>query len=389
MNSTIKLKDEDELLLCCARTRMEAPVVEKINKLLQKDLDWGYLIDLASLHSLRSLLYFQLSQICSENVPSHFMNQLRDHYNLNARRNLLIFGELFKILKLLESEGIKAIPYKGPVLAGKTYGNISLREFADLDIFVDKKDVLKVKEILVSSGYLPKLKLSKEREIQYLKIQREYQFINKESGMSVEIQWNLADISLSFPTEPVFAMDTIKPQLAEINNKKIPVFSDEDLLLILSLHTVTHLWSKLSWICDIAELVRYSDELNWNMIMEKARQMAIERVLYLNLALTRELFDVKFPEAVKNKIESENKIESLKKDVMKIIFDSENYGFLQRFFLRFRIREKRRNKNKDFMKLLIIPSSTEWKIFQKSLPLKLLYVFTRPIQIFKKLLINN
>jgi len=384
MNSTIKLKNEDELLLYSARTHIEAHVVEKINKLLKKDLEWGYLIELASVHSLRSLLYFQLSQTCPENVPSKIMNQLKDHYNLNARRNLLMVGELFKILKLLESKNIKAIPYKGPVLAGKTYGNLSLREFADIDIFIDKKDMLKVKEILVSSGYLPKLKLSKEREIQYLKIQREYQFINKESGVSVEMQWNLADISLSFPNGPVFTMNQIKTHLAEINNKEFPVFSDEDLLLILSLHTVTHLWGKLLWICDIAEIVKYSDELNWNMIMEKARQMAIERVLYLNLDLTRELFDVKLPEVVKNKIESDNKIESLKQDVKKIIFDSENYGFMQRFFLRFRIREKRRSKIKDFIKLLIIPTSTEWEIFQKSLPLKLLFVLARPIQIFNK-----
>ncbi|MBI4813226.1 MAG: nucleotidyltransferase family protein, partial [Methanobacterium sp.] len=338
MNSTIKLKDEDELLLCCARTHIEAPVVEKINKLLQKDLEWDYLIDLASVHSLRSLLYFQLSQICPENVPSNVMNQLKDHYKLNARRNLLMFGELFKILKLLESESTKAIPYKGPVLAGKTYGNLSLREFSDLDIFIDKKDVLKVKEILVSSGYLPKLKLSKEREIQYLKIQREYQFINKESGVSVEIQWNLVDISLSFPDEHVFTMNQIKTQLAEINNKKISVFSDEDLLLILSLHTVTHLWGKLSWISDIAELVKNSEKLNWDRIIEKSKQMAVERILYLNLALCSELYDVELPEEVKQKINSDKKIKCLKQDLLRIIFDPENYGFLKRFCLRFKIR---------------------------------------------------
>ena len=384
MSHKEKLRAEDELLIYCVRTHIESPIVEKIERLLKKDLNWDYLIDLASNHSLRSILYFQLNQLYPEKVPRHLMDQLKDHYTYNAHRNLLMMGELFKIIELLESETIKAIPYKGPVLAASIYGNLSLREFADLDIFVDKKDVFKVKEILVSEGYEPKLKLNKERELQYLKIQREYQFIHKEKGLSVEIQWNLPDLSLSFPTEPVFNMDQITTKLTKINNNKLSVFSDEDLLIILSLHTVTHLWGKLSWICDIAELVKNSKELNWDKIIEKSQYWAVERILYLNLALSSELFDIELPEEVRHKINSDKKIKYLKHDVFRIIFDPENYGFIKRFYLRFKIREKNGNKLKDFIKLLLIPTSTEWKTFQRSIPLKLLYIFARPIQIFNK-----
>lgn len=384
MNPNYKLKTEDKLLILCARNHIGSTWTEKINELINHGLNWDYLVKQASDHSLGSLLYFQLSKTCPEKVPRYIMDQLYDHHNHNVRRNLLMMGQLLKILKLLDSEGIKVLPYKGPVLADKIYGNISLREFGDLDIYVDKKDVLRIKEILNSAGYEPKLKFTKERELQYLKVQREYQFIHQDSKVSVEIQWNLVDLSLSFPAEPAFTMDQIGRESTIIKNTEISVFSDEDLLIILSLHTVTHLWGKLSWICDIAGLVKSSENLNWDKIIEKSQLLAVERILYLNLALVIELFDIKLPDKVRNRIDSDHKIQILKQDVIRIIFDSENYGFIRRFFLRFKIREKNWNKIKDFIKLLVIPTSTEWELFQQSLPLKLLYILFRPIQIFNK-----
>lgn len=386
MNFDMKLRPEEELLLCCARSHIDVGTTKKIISLMNKEFEWDYLIDFASSHSLRSLLYFQLNQICPEKVPSQVMIQLKDHYNSNARRNLLMMGELFKILNILKSEGINAVPYKGPVLAADVYGSISIREFVDLDIFIDKNDVLQVKELLISSGYEPKLKLSTMNELQYLKMQREYQFINKESGVSVEIQWNLPDISLSFPDKHLFTMDQIKTKSTEINNKVITTFSDEDLLLILSLHTVTHLWSKLSWICDIAELIKRSSGLNWDRIIEESQYLAVERIVYLNLSLASELFDIELPKDIVDKIELDDKIESLKRDIKLIMFDSKNCGFLKYFFLRFKIREKRKNNVKDFLKLFVIPTSTEWETFQRSSQLKLLYLLFRPIHLFNKII---
>ncbi len=48
-------------------------------------------------------------------------------------------GELCRLVKIFQSENITLIPYKGPILSIQAYGNISLREFGDIDIFIDKK----------------------------------------------------------------------------------------------------------------------------------------------------------------------------------------------------------------------------------------------------------
>ena len=73
------------------------------------------------------------------------MHQLRERYHSNARRNLFLVSELLKLLKLLESHGIGAIAFKGPVLALYAYGNLSLRQQLDLDILVRKRDIFESK----------------------------------------------------------------------------------------------------------------------------------------------------------------------------------------------------------------------------------------------------
>ena len=43
---------EAELLICCARTRMNPERAEQIKALLQNDIDWAYLSRMALLHGM-------------------------------------------------------------------------------------------------------------------------------------------------------------------------------------------------------------------------------------------------------------------------------------------------------------------------------------------------
>ena len=45
------------------------------------------------------------------------MEHLKAFFQKNAHKNLMFMGELLKILDLLKSDDITAIPYKGPLLA--------------------------------------------------------------------------------------------------------------------------------------------------------------------------------------------------------------------------------------------------------------------------------
>ena len=91
-----------------------------------------------------------------------------------------MLGELIKLLNLFKKHELNVIPYKGPLLAIYAYKNLTLRQFDDLDIFVNKNDVLKIKEILISNGYKPQFEFEGFKERKFIKSQREYRFRNPE-----------------------------------------------------------------------------------------------------------------------------------------------------------------------------------------------------------------
>ncbi|EKQ54527.1 MAG: hypothetical protein B655_0781 [Methanobacterium sp. Maddingley MBC34] len=384
MVTHFELKTEDELLIFLAQTSMNPDTWKRVNILFEKKIDWDYILDKASSNGLMPLLYFNLKNYSNE-VPEDISNSLKDYFVMNTRKNLLFLGEMLKLHKIFENNNITFIPYKGPIMAVYNYGSLSLREFADLDIFIDKKDFSRAKKILLDENYETVLKLNSSKEVEYLKSQREYKFKNMENGLILEIQWNVVGFSFSFSHESSFPINQDKPKFISINNKSVNIFSDEDLLLILSLHIAGHLWSRLSWVCDIVELIKKSKGINWNQIIDKAHYLGIERILYLNLSLSHSLFDLKLPENVQEKIKEDPQVEILEKQILKLIFSPENFSVLTKVNLRFKIRENKLNGFKDILRILAIPQSDEWHSFEEKGTNNLLYIFKRPLQIIKRL----
>jgi len=65
-----KLRPEAELLLCTARTSMDAPAAARIRPLLSGAFDWDCLVETALRHGTIPLLYWQLSHTCPDAVPN-------------------------------------------------------------------------------------------------------------------------------------------------------------------------------------------------------------------------------------------------------------------------------------------------------------------------------
>jgi hypothetical protein len=174
MNSAVEqahpssLRPEVELLLCCARTRMDAERGARTTALLQKPLDWEYLIRLAKRHALVSLLYWQIKALNSESIPASYLDQLRESFQQNTARNLFLTAELCKILRLFAEHSIAAIPYKGPTLAVEAYKDAALRMYGDLDILLHQQDIPKATELLLGREYQSPFKISSAHDVSYI-----------------------------------------------------------------------------------------------------------------------------------------------------------------------------------------------------------------------------
>jgi hypothetical protein len=190
---------EEGLLLCCARVALDDETSGRIKTLLQEDLDWEYVLKAASLHCIMPLLYRHLSVLGTGIVPPAVLERLKNDYQANAQRNLILSGDLHRLLRLLKANDIPVVPLKGPVLAATVYGDVSLRQFGDLDVLLRKRDIARAKELLISHGYRPAMEMTAAQESATLRHHCEYLLVSDNGRVIVELHWRIIPSWFPFP----------------------------------------------------------------------------------------------------------------------------------------------------------------------------------------------
>jgi hypothetical protein len=318
ISDQVTSRPEHELVVCCSRTQVSEPVIAQIKTLLENAIDWDYLYRFARRHFVLPLLYLQLSTIAPESVPPQELSRLRDEYQINLGRNLYLTNELVRILKDFESAGIEAIPYKGPALAISAYGKLELRRFVDLDIMVRKADVLRAKELLIAQGYRCGTAWTAAQQSLLLRSQHNLTLSRELGRLIVELHWEVAPdlFATSFQAEQLWCrLEPIK-----LNNFAVRSLSAEDLFLSLCVHGSKHLWTRLAWICDVAEMLKTRGDLDWAALRAQAQFTGTERMMFLGLYLANCLFDAPLPDELKSRVLSDRTIASLAREVAAALF---------------------------------------------------------------------
>jgi hypothetical protein len=325
------------LLLLCARTAADARVDDRIRELLRGTIDWDRFITTAHDHRVLPLVYRTLTRM-ADVVPEAAMSRLRAASHANVRRNLILCSELLQIVELLRENGIRSIPYKGPIVASLVYGDISLRQFADLDIIVPVADVVKARALLVARGYRPERPMSDEQLVPYLAVQKDITLLHDERGLNVEIHWEITR-----DDDPIrIGADRLWQQLAAytIAGRSIHTFTPDDLLLILCIHGAKHRWARLVWLCDISELVRTPGAIDWNAAVESARRLGSRRILLLGLALANALLGAPVPASVTGMIADDPAVAPIAEQVKSWLLTNVpvdlDLGERERYFMRLR-----------------------------------------------------
>lgn len=286
---------EIELLLCCARRVLAIEYQEKLRALLAGGLNWERVQGLARRHRLTHLLFHHLNQSAADLVPGSVLQSLREAFNRNARRSLLLSAELREVHALFADAGIAALAYKGPVLGQQVYGNVALREMSDLDVLVAPRDVIAARDLLIGRGYysLPaavgipdRLALSWDCNLILFRDQPRQIF---------ELHWALAAGRFTFPLP--FAEAWNRRHEVLLSGARLPTFSTEDQLLILCFHGSRHMWECIEWITGVAELIR-SEAVDWDELWRRAERLRSRHRLMLGLKLASDLLDAPVPAEV-------------------------------------------------------------------------------------------
>ena len=368
----------NRVLLACARTTAEP----RLREIAAGDIDWEYLFQLARRHSIVPLVYLQLERHASDLVPQQFLNKFKKHYFENSARNTLLTAELCQLINLFRDEGIDAIPYKGPVLALFAYGDIALRRFVDLDVIVKKSDVLKARDILLKSGYKPSRSLSVDQQELLLRTQHNMQFSRDNHRLIVELHWEVAPhLFASTVNGERLWQDLIT---LDLNGTPVKTFSAEDLLFSLCVHGSRHLWERLAWICDIAELIK-RHPLNWTALLERAATSDTERMFLLGVHLAQRLLDAPLPEEVKQRCDADQRLVSLADNIIEHLFNGPTHvPATSREIFKYNI-GVRKTLSARARYLLYMLRPTDSDLESRSLPtsLSFAYYLTRPFRLFR------
>jgi hypothetical protein len=330
------MRPEAELLLYCARTHMEPHTAARITALVQADLDWAFVVETALQHRTMPLLHSSLRATCTAAVPQPMLEQLQEYFYANAAQNRFLIGELLRLLQLLENHAIAAIPLKGPVLAASVYGHVALRQFGDLDILVPQRHVLQAKELLLGKGYRPMRQFSHAQETAHLESFHAYSLVREDGRVAVDLHWTVMPSYFAVSLDPKGLWERLEP----IDLVGTAVLSQplEDVLLFLCIHGFKHGWEWLGWICDVAELLRVHQRMDWGRVLEQAEASGSLRILLLGLLLANDLLGATLPEGIARRLRTDPSVTTLGTQVRAQLFREADGSPKVFATLRFRLR---------------------------------------------------
>ena len=302
------LRSESELVVWCARTVVTDELKARIRQRVQEPLDWAVVLDLAWYHGVGPLLYRTLSPLCSDLVPVESLTQLRQRTQAGALLNRLLAQELVVLCEAFAAHGVPVIPIKGVTLAALAYGDLTLRDFSDMDLLVPKGSIAEARAVLLALGYERKDPSTESGETDY-EAGPYHVFIKKRTLFRVDLQCVMAGQYFAFQLDrPEFwQRGTVVP----LANKTVQGLAPEDLLIVLCVHGSKHAWDALKWVCDVAELLRAHDHLDWDRIFSSASTWRCRRLVYMGLSLAHLLVDAPLPESVLARLSTDSDVQML------------------------------------------------------------------------------
>jgi hypothetical protein len=380
----IAASPEGELLVHCARLEIEEDRAERIRALAASDLDWTRLLALAQRQALIPLLFFHLNRIAATQVPADQLKRLRDRAQANAALNVVLTGEMVRLLDLFENKQIPAIPYKGPAIGVGIYGNLALRQFADLDILVPEADVWKATELLIEQGYQAHFVIPAKKQSKFIRLSYVRLFQHETRAITVELHWRLAPRFFGAP----FDTSTLwkRSRQLELQGSSVRMPSPEDLLLMLSIHGAKDCWEKLEWVCGLAELLRSATDIDWKRLLTHAKEIRCMKILALGLLLAHELLGAPVPNDVLEKISARKQLNALVSQISTrlVTHDVVSLSLSQRIRFHLSLKDSLVDKVKYCSRLMLTTTPVDWEIVSLPNSASFAYLPLRAFRLIRK-----
>jgi len=354
--------DEFEFLCALAGAELAPERIERIANWNRSALDWSEVLRLAEHHGVLPLAARNLIEH-ARGLPAEVERTLRSAYEANLRRSLWFTVELARIMQHFGRRQLRAVPYKGAVLAQSLYRNLGLRIFSDLDFLISSVDFERAKQALAEIGYRPAADLTPAVERLWLRNGYERAFDSAAGKNLVELQWALLP---HFYGVDLHSDDLRVEELMARAGRTVaggcemPCLAPEDSLLVLCLHAGKHLWMRLIWLSDIAETLRSqspAQPIDYSLVVGRARALGIIRILGVSFWLVKNVLRAKLPQAAEEMIAADPRVPALGAEFAARLLRGASYDFesTEYFRLILKLRERRGDRWRYLWRLVWTP----------------------------------
>ena len=280
------------------------PAKNPLKDRFNEGLTWDSLVGNGYISEISPLLYsiIEKTDTYHETINKTLREKLKNIYRRFIVPNMLLHDELARLLKDLQDAEVKVIVLKGAALAKTVYGNIALRPMGDIDLLVSEEDLDRAKEVLLKLEF-------KKLEHHNLRDQLDghpfhIEFVKEDTqGAIIELHWGIA----RKPADVEIAGLLQRAVMVRSNNIDTCVMCPDDLLPFLCWHTANHLFPKLLWLCDIAQVIKvYEKSINWKNVIERSENWKIKKAVYCSLYLAENILGAQVPEKVLLRLQPSN-----------------------------------------------------------------------------------
>ncbi|MBP9726333.1 MAG: nucleotidyltransferase family protein [Gammaproteobacteria bacterium] len=255
-------REDQELLLKAALSKFPEAIIAWTNYLATHDLD-------------------HIEHACIHLLPLVYMNIQQNHVCKSVYRywwasNHLFLNRFKQLLQTLIEQNIEPCLLKGGALMLCCYSSPGARVIGDIDILIDKSQVKKTIERLMSLGWQPSFEMENLED--YMKIKHGCHFTNQHN-QCVDLHWLL---SLRHVTNTSLAQVSYKTvrHFTEKLGREVVMLCPEDQLLHIFIHGIAESEQPLiRWVPDAAFILRHHTLFDWDYFFQQTKNAKISFIV--------------------------------------------------------------------------------------------------------------
>lgn len=196
-------------------------------------------------------MLLNLSSASIKAIPESLVSAWKTWERQNRLRVLANWSVTIRVLRLLDSAGIRAVPIKGVALSQQLYGSPWLRPAGDVDVLIERRMISAAHAAMLGAGFAAKELFSNLSASQWqwlLNNGHEACYRDRQAGLLVELQWRMHGNALLNNLDESWVRGD--PKVIEVIGHKVPALPELVLYLLVMSHLACSRWCRLIWVLD-------------------------------------------------------------------------------------------------------------------------------------------